>query len=278
MYASLIISFRETLEAALIVGIVLSYLNHIRQFRYHNTVYLGVTAAIVCSIILAFIFEYFTQGFSGTNEEIFEGITMILASIFLSWMLIWMARQNNISNDLKSKLQNKIDNEHSVGIFFLVFVAVLREGIETVLFLNAATMNAEGSVIVGSLVGVCLAILLGYIIFVALEKISLKKFFRTTTIMLGLFGAGLFAHGIHEFQEATVIPIFIEHVWDINPATSLINGVSHYPALHEKGSIGGILVDLFGYNGNPSLLELLAYLCYSLVVFTLYSTAQKKKY
>lgn len=278
MYASLIISFRETLEAALIVGIVLSYLNHIRQFRYHNTVYIGVTAAIVCSIILAFIFEYCTQGFSGTNEKIFEGITMMLASVFLSWMLIWMAQQNNISSDLKAKLQSKVDNEHYFGIFFLIFLAVLREGIETVLFLNAATMNAAGSVITGSLIGISIAILLGYIIFVVLEKISLKKFFRVTTIMLGLFGAGLFAHGIHEFQEAAVLPTFIEHVWDINPAPTLIDDMPHYPAFHEKGAIGVILVDLFGYNGNPSLLELLAYICYSLVIFMLYSTAQKKKH
>lgn len=277
MFSSLLITFRETLEAALIIGIVLSYLNHIKRTEYHNAVYVAVGAAVLSSVILAILFELYTQGFTGRNEEIFEGVTMILASLFLTWMLIWMGKQKNISAELKKKVEAKVNGKYNTGIFFLVFFAVMREGIETILFLKAASFNSEESQLAGGLIGVGLAIILGYMIFVALEKISLKKFFFSTTILLGLFATGLFAHGIHEFQEAGVVPIYKEHVWDINPPTSEVNGVTIYPLLHEKGAIGGIMKDLLGYNGNPSLIEVLSYIGFGFFISLLYIGTQRKK-
>ncbi len=112
--------------------------------------------------------------------------------------------------------------------------------------------------------GITAAVLLGYAIFVGSMKINLKRFFNITSILLILFAAGLVAQGVHELQEAGVIPTVIEHVWDINPP---VNPDGSYPVLHEQGYVGSILKGLFGYNGNPSLLELLAYGLYLLLVF-----------
>jgi len=103
-------------------------------------------------------------------------------------------------------------------------------------------------------------------------KINIKRFFTITSILLILFAAGLVAHGVHELQEATVIPTVIEHLWEMNPPANL-DGT--YPILHEKGYIGSILKGLFGYNGNPSLIEVLSYFLYLVVVFLLWRNIER---
>ncbi len=103
-------------------------------------------------------------------------------------------------------------------------------------------------------------------------KIDIKKVFLITGVLLVLFAAGLFAHGVHEFQEAGVVPVIIEHVWDINPP---LNVDGSYPLLHEKGAVGEIFKGLFGYNGNPSLLEVAAYIFYLLAIVVLYRNIDK---
>ncbi|MCK4755850.1 FTR1 family protein, partial [candidate division WOR-3 bacterium] len=113
----------------------------------------------------------------------------------------------------------------------------------------------------------------GYLIFIGSMKINIKKFFDITSILLILFAAGLVAQGIHELQEAKIIPTVIEHLWDINP---LVNTDGSYPLLHEKGYIGSILKGLFGYNGNPALIEVLSYLAYGTIVFMLWRKISKK--
>jgi high-affinity iron transporter len=119
----------------------------------------------------------------------------------------------------------------------------------------------------GALLGIPAAIVLGYLFFVGSLKINIKKFFTVTSIILILFAAGLFAQGIHELQEAGVIPIVVEHVWDINPSAGP-DGI--YPLLHENGHVGGMLKGLFGYNGNPSLLEVVVYIVYLAVIFMIW--------
>ena len=107
---------------------------------------------------------------------------------------------------------------------------------------------------------------MGYALFVWSLKINIKKFFTITSILLIFFAAGLVAYGIHELQEAGIIPELIPHLWDLNPP---VNSDGSYPILHERGYIGSILKGLFGYNGNPSLLEVVGYLLYLGVVVLL---------
>jgi high-affinity iron transporter len=136
MIPSFIISFREVLEAALVVGIILSYLVKTKQTKHNNVVYYGVISGILASIIGAFLFTKIAGGFSGRAEEIFEGVTMLAGAFLLTTMILWMMRQKHIAKEIEQRVDTEIKNTHKFGLFALVFIAVLREGIETVIFLR----------------------------------------------------------------------------------------------------------------------------------------------
>jgi high-affinity iron transporter len=272
MLPGFIITFREALEAALIFGIIISFLSRTNQTKYNNIVYLGAASGIAGSLIGAFLFNRIAGGFTGRAEQIFEGFTMLIGAVLLTTMILWMMKQKHIAKELEEKVSTEITEAHKLGLFFLVFIAILREGIETVIFLGASSFVSAENTLIGAILGIVVAIFLGYAIFVGSMKINLKRFFNITSILLILFAAGLVAHGVHELQEAGLIPIVVEHMWDINPA---VNPDGGFPALHEKGLIGSILVSLFGYNGNPSLLEALSYLAYLMLVFFLWKNIER---
>jgi len=273
MIPSFIITFREALEAALIVGIILSYLVRTKQTEYNNVVYMGVLSGIVASIIGALLFVRLAGGFTGRAEQIFEGATMLFGALLLTTMILWMRKQRHIALELEQRVRTELTENHRLGLFLLMFVAVLREGIETVIFLGAASFVSSSNSLIGAATGIVAAILLGCAIFVGSMKINLKRFFNMTGILLILFAAGLVAYGVHELQEAKIIPTLVKHLWDINP---LVNPDGTYPLLHENGYVGSILKGLFGYNGNPSLLEVLSYVTYLGLVLTLWGSKKKK--
>ena len=272
MIASFIITFRETLEAALIIGIILAYLARTKKQKYNILVYLGTIAAIILSITAALIFRILSISFEGTAEQIFEGITMLLAAFLLTFMILWMMKRRHVAHEIREHVSEELQEKHKLGLFFIAFIAVLREGIETVLFLGALTFTTGKVSIFGGFAGIVLAIFLGYAFFRGTKKINLKIFFSITSILLILFAAGLVAHGVHEFEEARIIPTVVEHVWDINPP---INPDGSYPLLHEKGYIGSIAKGLFGYNGDPSLIEVLSYIAYLILIFILWRNIEK---
>ena len=140
--------------------------------------------------------------------------------------------------------------------------------------MSAAVTVSQTSTVSGAIIGLVSAIFLGYLIFVEAKKINIQKFFTATSVLLILFAAGLVAHGVHEFQEAGIVPIVAEHVWDINP-TVVTEGV--YPLMHEKGYIGSILKGLFGYNGNPNLLEVVSYVAYITLIAFLWRRVEISK-
>ena len=197
---------------------------------------------------------------------------MLIGALLLTTMILWMMKQKHIAKELEHKVATKITETYKAGLFLLVFVAVLREGIETVIFLGAASFVSTNNSVFGALAGIIAAIFLGYAIFIGSMRINVKKFFNITSILLILFAAGLVAHGIHEFQEAELIPTLIEPVWDINPE---VNPDGSYPLLHEKGYVGSILKGLFGYNGDPSLIEVFSYFAYLIIVFILWKNIEK---
>lgn len=259
MIESFIITFRETLEAALIIGIILSYLIRIKQTRYNKIVYVGVIIGIIASVIGAVLFNILAGGFEGRAEKIFEGITMLIGAGLLTTMILWMLKQKNIAKKLQQKVDTRLSEGKIFGLFLLVFAAVLREGIETVIFLQSASFASGESSMAGAVIGVLIAVILGYAAYIGTMRLEIKKFFNITSVLLILFGAGLVAQGVHELEEAKIIPSIIEHVWDINPK---LNPNQSYPLFHENGYIGSILKGLFGYNGNPSLIEVISYIVY----------------
>lgn len=252
MAGAFLITLREALEAALIIGIVLGYLAKIGQTRWTSHVWVGTGLAVLASAATAYLFERLVGGFEGRSEEIFEGVVMLIAVVVLTSMILWMQRQ---ARQIKGELQHRIDatlaSGQVWGLSALAFFAVYREGVETVLFLKAAVLaGGTGGALVGGLLGILLAVAIAYLLFRTSVSFNLRQFFLITGSVLVLFAAGLLAHGIHELQEAGVVPVIIEHLWDMN-------GI-----LDEKGPVGSFLKALFGYNGNPSLLEVVAWLAY----------------
>jgi high-affinity iron transporter len=256
MVASFLIVAREGLEAALIVGIILSVLRKLGQSQLGRPVWVGVLAAFLVSLAAGLALNALGVAFEGRGEQIFEGVTMLLAAGVLTWMIFWMQRQGRrIQAELELDVRRAVSAGSAWGLFGLAFVAVVREGIETVLFLTAAALSATPmQTLIGGGLGLVLAIILGWLIFVAGKRLNVRRFFQATSILLLLFAAGLTAHGVHEFQEAALLPTLVEHVWDINPI------------LDEASVTGAFLKAVFGYNGNPSLLEVLAYSVYFAVV------------
>ena len=263
MIAGFLITFRETLEAALVVGIVLAYLVRIGQPGYKKFVWWGILFGVLVSIAGALIFTALFEGLSGRTEEILEGALMFIAAGLLTTMILWMAKQGKyVTQELQERVSHEIGEQHAVGILALVFFAVLREGMETVIFLGAASRVEEASIL-GPLLGIGIALMVGWAFFWGATKLRILWFFKVTSIILILFAAGLVAHGVHEFQEAGVLPFLIENVWDIN---WLIN---------EKGASGSILKALFGYNGNPSFMEVVSWSVDLILIFGAYRSIEK---
>lgn len=243
---------RETLEASLVVGIVLTYLLRTDNQRHVKFVWLGVAGGITMSILLALVFVTYSEYLTGAAQQMYEGATMLFAAGLLTWMILWMIRQGRrMRQQIEGEVATHVENDRPLGIFLLAFVGVAREGVETVIFLQAAVLHAKaGSHLVGFLLGMGVALLLTYGMFKGFSRLPLKKFFTISSVLLLMFGAGLIAHGIHEFQEAGILPGLIDHVWDMNSV------------IHENSVVGQFLKSIFGYNGNPSLLEVLGYVTY----------------
>jgi high-affinity iron transporter len=256
MLAATLITFREGLEAALIVGIVLGVLRRLGQHQRSRSVWLGVAAAVAVSISAGLALNALGVALEGRGEEIFEGLAMLLAAGVLTWMIFWMRRQGRqIQTELEQEVEQAAAARSNWALFGLAFVAVVREGIETVLFLTAAAIGAApGQTLIGGGLGLLAAVVLGWLLFVAGKRISLRAFFRYTGLLLILFAAGLVAHGVHELQEAALLPTLVEHLWDTNSV------------LDENGTVGTLLKALFGYNGNPTLIEALSYIGYLALV------------
>lgn len=266
MSSALIITLRETLEASLVVGIILAYLYKTANLSKRKYVWWGVSGGIILSIVLAWIFQKYLGGFEGQTEETYEGITMLFAAGLLSWMILWMLlKRKNLKKDLEAKVETHLQEKHDWGLVLIALISVAREGIETVIFLQAATLQSnKDGVFFGGLIGILIAIAFSYFMFKGILKIALRPFFTFTSILLILFASGLVAHGIHEFQEAGLIPIFIEHLWDTNNI------------IDEKGTLGSLLKGLFGYNGNPSLIEVISYWFYLAVISIVWISIEKK--
>jgi high-affinity iron transporter len=257
MLPSYLLSLREGLEAALIIGIVIGVLYKINRSELKSVVWWGTASAVFLSIFAAFILVALEAEFEGIAEEIFEGIAMLLAAGILTWMIFWMrSHAHTLKTDIESDVRRATLRGGMGALFLLAFLSVAREGMELVLFLFAAQMTAGGlQTLLGAVLGLGTAVIFGWLLFTSTRKLSLKRFFQVTNILLILFAAGLVAHAIHEFNEAGLVPPIVEHVWDMNHI------------LDENSLAGQVLKALFGYNGNPSLTEVIAYVSYFLLIW-----------
>ncbi|MGA2646381.1 MAG: Fe-S-containing protein [Candidatus Sulfotelmatobacter sp.] len=203
MLQAFIVTLREGVEAALIVGITLAYLTKIGRKGLRKTVYAALGAAFLGSIGVAILMSRLNL-----NEDVFEGWVMLVAAFFVVTMIIFMMKTGRkLKGEIEGKVGLLAGNDAWIGLFFFVFLMVLREGAETVLILSAVSLNStELMSFLGTLLGVLCAIAFGVMFVKGSVRINLQKFFRVTTAILFLVAAQLVVAGLHELSESGVIP------------------------------------------------------------------------
>ncbi|MBT7190980.1 MAG: hypothetical protein HN916_12385 [Anaerolineae bacterium] len=266
MLASFLLSLREGLEAALIIGIVLGVLLKLKRTDLNKSVWSGAGIAVLASLLAALMLNLLGMEFEGRAEEIFEGVAMLLAASVLTWMIFWMHNSaGTLREELEEKTKGAIQEKGKKALFSLAFLAVFREGIELALFLLAVQQTASPfQTLTGAFLGLASAVVLGIFLFRSTRKLNLRSFFKVTNVLLIIFAAGMVGYGVHELNEAGIIPSVIDPLWDINHILS------------DKSQLGLVLKALTGYNGNPSLTEVIAYLTYLSAIATYVLTRPQK--
>jgi high-affinity iron transporter len=203
MLQSLVITLREGVEAALIVGIVLAYLNKVGRPELRRVVYSALGAALLGSVACAIALSRFNF-----NQETFEGVVMLVAAFFVVSMVIFMAKAaKTLKGDIEKRVDAFAGTGSKIGLFLFVFLMVLREGAETVLILSAVSITTTELLgFLGTLIGVALSVLFGVMFVRGSVRINLGRFFKVTTVILIFVAIQLTVSGLHELSEAGVIP------------------------------------------------------------------------
>jgi high-affinity iron transporter len=257
MTSSFLITLREGLEASLIVAILLTYLSKTDRKQDARYVWFGTASAVVACLIAGTAIYLAVSGLNGKVEQAVEGTIALVAAAVLTQMIFWM-RKN--SSNLSSELRAKVDASAKTALFTIAFVAVVREGLETVLFLlSAETSSASGaSVVLGGLIGLVAAVILGVAIFAGGRKVNLKLFFNITAVLLILFAAGLAGKAVHEYREL----IGWENGWLVQPAWDIKNG------MWASGTFYDFMKGFFGWHYAAENIRVITY--FAFLVPTLY--------
>lgn len=267
----LLTGLREGVEAALIVSIILAYLAKTGNQRHFGRIWAGTGAAVLLSVVVGAILWFTLEGLEGTAAQIFEGVATLLAAAVVTWMLFWMRRTaSNIKGELQAGVDRALVQGGIFGLAILAFTAVIREGIETALFLMGQTRVAgteASSTLIGAFIGLAIAVAIGYGFYVGARVINLQTFFRWTGIALIFIAAGLLGYAVHEFVEAGVIPFGSATAFDISAV------LPHSGDIAETGPIlivGQLLRAMFGYSSTPEWATLIAWAAYLALVLPLY--------
>jgi high-affinity iron transporter len=263
--SGLLTGLREGVEAALIVAIICAYLAKTGNRRFFPTVFAGAALAIGASAVLGIVLFATVGSFEEPYEQLFEALTMILAASVVTWMLFWMRRQAaSVKGELQASVDRALDSGSVYALAILAFIAIIREGVETALFLTgqAAAASSDGgapSVFVGALIGLAIAGLLGVGFYHGSRRLNLTTFFRWTGVALVFIAAGLLSHAVHELVEIGVINVGTATLFDVSAILP-----------HEEGIVGQVLRALFGYTSQPEIATFAVWVSYVVVVLTLY--------
>lgn len=262
--SGLLTGLREGVEAALIVGIIAGYLVKIGRGDRLFVIWTGVGLAVLASALIgAGIFATF-GALEGAAEKAFEATAMLVASAVVTWMLFWMRRQAaSISGELREGIDRALVSAPLLGLGGLAFTAVIREGIETSLFLigQAAAVASNGAgawVFFGAIVGLAIAVGIGAAIFKFGTRLNLQRFFQWTGAALIVIAAGLLSHGVHELIGLGLLPPLATDVYNLTAA------------LPDTEGIGLFLRAVAGYSAAPELLTLAVHVAYLSIGLLLY--------
>ena len=260
MIGTFIISWRESIEAALLVGILMVYLKKIRQQKHFVYIYLGVFLGIAFSILFGYLSNRVSFLFEGIREDLFAAVILLLAVIMLTYMVIWMSDQaKHIKGHYHQKIDAAFEQNKLLTLSFLAFTGVFREGIETVLFLWGILIQNQGAAsfslaLASGLAGLFLAIVMAWLFFKGFGFLDLRQFFNITGLILLFMSAGMLVAAVGKLESAGLISPIQNHVWN---STWLID---------EQSLFGHILSGFLGYRAKPSLMEILAYILYFVAI------------
>lgn len=206
--AAAIVMLREGFEASLVVGVILAFLNRTGHRDAFAAVWAGTAAAAAVSAAVAALLVAVGVELEGTAEAAWEAATMLVAAGLLTWMIFWMRRQaRTIRRQLEAQVERALLTGSAVGLALVAFVGVLREGLETALFLVGSFEGTNRLVSsLGAAAGLCGAIALGYLFYRGSDRLDLPRFFRFTSGLLLLFAAYLLANGLHKLSATGVMP------------------------------------------------------------------------
>jgi high-affinity iron transporter len=256
MLASFLITLREGLEAFLLVGILLSYLERLGAAHYQRYVYLGALAGLFASVLAAFVLQLVVSQF---DDEYYRTCLMIgillFASGLLTYMAIWMQRQaRERTSEVRRQLEAHVGARNLLGMVSLSFAAVLREGIETVLFFSALAYAPAGlsfqSGLLGGLLGLAASAALVYAMLRGSRRVPIGAFFKYTGLLVLVIAAGLLSSSVNMMQAVGWLPFLDSPLFDI----SFLLG--------DRDGIGLFLRALFGYNASPTPLQFVAWAGY----------------
>jgi len=258
LLAQFILTLREGLEAALIIAIVAAYLKKIGKNDLSKYLWLGSGLAVLASVVLSVIFWTlygFAESFAGLW---FEAFAMFTATAVLTYMIFWMAKNaRKIRGELQERVDVAVSSGQLLGISAVAFTSVLREGVETILFLSAAAVISFTETAIGATLGLLVTVVVAVFLMRGTVKLDWRKFFLYTSVLLLLFASGITMHGALALQELGVLPPIIEHVYNVSAV------------LPEDSALGSVLHVFVGYHDAPSLLILLVQVAY-LAVFGVY--------
>ena len=260
MLSTFVIALREGLEAALIVGILVAYL--VRSERRHllKPLWSGVAIAIAASLGFGAILSFTSAELTPDGEKLFAGLTSFIAVALVTWMVFWMKRT---ARTLRDELHGKVDSAimgGPISLALVAFFAVAREGLETALFIytNFKTVGAASSATVGLVLGLALAVALGYLIYNRSVKLNLSKFFTVTGVALIIVAAGVLSYGVHEFQELGWLPGADAYLWDVTPWIA------------KESILGSVLGGTIGFDTTTSIVQFIAWSIYLAAVLVPY--------
>ena len=259
MVSSFLITLREGLETSLIISILLTYLTKTGRRPESGAVWAGTGAAIAVCLAVGTVVFIAVDGLNGNVGYAVEGGIALVATAVLTHMVFWMRAH---ARSLGAELRAKVERSTSVALAVIAFVAVLREGLETVLFLlSASTETASGApVVVGGLAGLALSVVIGVAVYRGGARLNLRTFFNVTAVLLLLFAAGLAGKTVHELREL----VGWESGWLVSPVWTIESGI------WAEGTVYDFARGLFGWHRSPEYLRVIAYVAYLIPVIVLY--------
>jgi len=270
-----LLAFREALEAALIIAIILAYLARTKRNPLTRYAWYGVYLAVAASFVLGASIWFLYGGLTGPTKALFEGAAALIAVFVLSSMIYWMATKGKeLKIEVEKRLEAMVTRGATLALTSFSFIVVFREGLETVLFLTPFMVVDAAGTIIGAVLGIVASLALAYVVFVVGMKINIRRFFYFTSILLVLLAGGLAGYGTHELTEYFE-DTGTELGW-LGQNAYVLNIPENNP-LHHKGVVGSILAVMFGYTVKAEWARLIVHLSYLIIALPLVVWVYRKK-